>query len=76
MLKELGGSARRAAEGTAPRILPVRSGANASGKGWIGLNNTNASVLKGIDRIPLFSGLLGLALLLFALTGMWLREGR
>lgn len=76
VLKELGGSARRAPEGSAPRILPVRTGANASGKGWIGLNNTNASVLKGIDRIPLFSGLLGLALLLFALTGMWLREGR
>jgi hypothetical protein len=58
-----------------PRIVPVRQGATASGQNWIGFENTQASLLKGIDRIPLFSGLLGLALLLLALAAMWAREG-
>lgn len=76
LLEKHGGTVLRAKNNSAPRILPVRPGSKAFGKNWLGLNNTNASALKGIDRIPLFSGLLGLALLLFALTGMWLREGR
>jgi hypothetical protein len=33
-------------------------------------------VLKAIDRVPLFGGFFGLALLLFALGAMWYREGR
>jgi hypothetical protein len=69
------GSVRRASADEMPRIVPVRQGASASGQNWIGLENTQASLLKGIDRIPLFSGLLGLALLLMALAAMWAREG-
>lgn len=61
---------------TIPRLLEVRPGATARGNGWIGLENTGATVLNGINRIPLFTGLLGLALLLFAMAGMWTREGR
>jgi hypothetical protein len=73
-----GGSVARVGEsGTdVPRILPVRPGSSASGNGWIGFNNTGASVLKGVDRISLFAGFLGLALLLFAFAAAWTREGR
>ena len=70
------GSVRRARADALPRIVPVRPGAAASGKSWIGIENTQSSVLRGVTRIPLFSGLTGLALLLLALAGMWAREGR
>ncbi len=76
VLEEARGSVRRASIGDMPRLVPVRQGAAASGQNWIGLENTQASVLKGINRIPLFSGLLGLCLLMLALAGMWAREGR
>ena len=69
------GSAIRASAASMPRIVPVRVGAPASGDGWIGLENTRASVLTGINRVPLFSGLLGLAILLLAMASMWAREG-
>jgi hypothetical protein len=76
VLEDGRGSVRRAAATDMPRIVPVRQGGAASGQNWIGFENTQASVLKGIDRIPLFSGLLGLGLLMLALAGMWAREGR
>ncbi|MCO5133302.1 MAG: hypothetical protein M9908_02920 [Phyllobacteriaceae bacterium] len=77
-LRALGGSTVRVARDAAdmPRIIPVRSGAAAFGNGWVGLNNTGATKLLGINRISLFAGFLGLALLLFALAAMWTREGR
>jgi hypothetical protein len=75
VVEEGRGSVRRASGDAMPRIVPVRQGATASGQNWIGFENTQASLLKGIDRIPLFSGLLGLALLLLALAAMWAREG-
>jgi hypothetical protein len=59
-----------------PRILPVRSGGALSGNGWMGLRMNDATRLIGIDRLPLFAGLLGLALLLGLLSAMWYREGR
>jgi len=59
-----------------PRILPVRSGGALSGGGWMGLQMNDATRLIGIDRLPLFAGLLGLALLLGLLSAMWYREGR
>jgi hypothetical protein len=70
------GSVRRASAGTLPRIVPVRSNAAAAGPSWLGLEETGASKLTNVSRIPLFSGLLGLALLLVALSAMWAREGR
>ena len=39
-------------------------------------SDTGASVLKGINRISLFAGFLGLALLLMAFAAVWTREGR
>ncbi len=78
MLAASGGTAMRLGADAAdiPRILPVRPGAQAAGNGWIGFQNNQASILKGINRISLFSGLIGLALLLFAFAAMWTREGR
>jgi hypothetical protein len=76
-----GGSARRIERGVTggvslPGIVPVRPGATASGRDWIGLRTTSDSALKSVSRTPLFAGFLGLGLLLFALGGMWYREGR
>ena len=74
-----GGDVRRiSADGDVelPGIVPVRGTANASGRDWLGLKTTNESVLKSVNRVPLFAGFFGLALLLLALGGMWYREGR
>ena len=74
-----GGSVRRLGNGDSvslPGIVPVRAGAEASGRDWIGLRTTGDSVLKSVDRMPLFAGFLGLAALIFALGAMWYREGR
>ncbi|MCW4113776.1 hypothetical protein NPA31_002210 [Aurantimonas sp. MSK8Z-1] len=74
------GSVRRlaGAEGdiTVPRIVPVNGRADADGRDWIGLKTTDETVLRGVDRTPLFAGFLGLALLLLALSATWWREGR
>lgn len=74
-----GGDVARLDDGgttTLPRILPVRSGGSLSGNGWMGLEINDATRLIGLDRLPLFAGLLGLALLLGLLSAMWYREGR
>jgi len=76
----LGGGVRRLADAdgnlSIPNVITLRSGATYAGGNWIGLRNTDASVLKGIDKLPLFAGLIGLALLLGALSITWFREGR
>jgi hypothetical protein len=36
----------------------------------------DASVVRGIGILPAFAGILGLVLLLGALTMVWVREGR
>ncbi|MTI43586.1 hypothetical protein JM93_02809 [Roseibium hamelinense] len=75
-----GGSARRltdaAGDVDVPRIVPLKNAASYAGAGWIGLKSTDVSVLNGVDRYPLFFGLLGLAILLGAISAMWFREGR
>ncbi|MDN2579410.1 hypothetical protein [Aquibium sp. ELW1220] len=75
-----GGSVRRL-EGIAgglsmPGIVPVRASGATSGSDWIGLRTTDDSVLRSVNRVPLFGGFLGLGLLLLALGSMWWREGR
>lgn len=77
----VGGSVRRLAGSDPagvdlPSIVPVRPSAQASGNDWIGLRNTEDSVLKSVSSVPFFGGFLGLGLLLLALGGMWYREGR
>ncbi len=65
-----------------PRIVPIRGGSAFSGSDWIGVRMTEASVLKGIVRVPLFGGYAGpaafLALLVLLLlpAATWFREGR
>ena len=68
-----------------PRIVPVRSTVTLSGPDWIGIHQTEATVLTGVNRIPLFYGFLGLFGIaglfgLLALIGLpfatWIREGR
>ena len=59
-----------------PRLVPMRAGAGLYGSGWIGLKTVDASALKDVRTLPLFSGLLGLALLVGALGLLWWREGR
>ena len=76
LLAQTGGSTLRATINDTPRIIPVGANSTTSGNGWIGLRNTNATLLRGVDTLPLFSGLLGLAILLLAVAGMWAREGR
>ncbi|MCV0397419.1 MAG: hypothetical protein K5872_16350 [Rhizobiaceae bacterium] len=75
------GSARRIGRGitggiSLPGIVPVRPNANATGRDWMGFRTTNDSVLKSVNRMPLFGGFFGLAALLFAVGAMWYREGR
>ena len=74
------GSVRRLAGASGdidvPRIVPVTGRADADGRAWIGLRKTEETVLRGVDRTPLFAGFLGLAVLLLALSATWYREGR
>jgi hypothetical protein len=68
-----------------PRIVPVRSSTSTVGADWLGIRTTDASVLTGVTRVPLFYGFIGLFGVaglfgLIALVGLpfatWLREGR
>lgn len=59
-----------------PNIVASRGMASASGDNWIGLRPTNETILKSVNRLPLFSGFLGLAAMILVLGGMWYREGK
>ncbi|MEO1747993.1 MAG: hypothetical protein AAFR27_05135, partial [Pseudomonadota bacterium] len=76
----LGGSVRRLVSSNGqfrvPNVLPVRSTAEADGRGWLGLKTSDETRLEGVSQTSLFSGFLGLALLMLALSSMWYREGR
>ena len=79
LTKATGGRILRTAE-VSPRIVALKgisdSNRTLGGRDWFGLKMTDASILKGVDRLSLFAGLLGLALLLGAFASMWYREGR
>lgn len=74
------GGVRRIADAdgnvTVPRIVPITGRADGDGRDWIGLKTTDETVLRGVERTPLFAGFLGLAVLLMALSATWYREGR
>ncbi|HEV7251563.1 MAG TPA: hypothetical protein VGN97_00465 [Mesorhizobium sp.] len=71
-----GGGVRRLSEDGVPRALGMRAGAPADGRDWMGFRRTDDSVLKSVNRVPLFAGFLGLGVLLLALGSTWYREGR
>jgi len=74
-----GGDARRVADGSGleiPRIVPVHGSGLFRGEGWMGVRMRDASVVKGVGVLPMFSGLIGLLLLLGGFAATWLREGR
>ncbi len=74
-----GGDTRRIADSGSidlPRVLPVRASTVFRGEGWLGVKMRDASVVRGIGVLPIFSGLIGLLLLLGAFASTWLREGR
>lgn len=79
LVQATGGAAVRAdpqAGIAIPRLALVSDGGPYAGEGWMGLRKASVTVVKGIGVVQLFAGLLGLALLLGALSAMWAREGR
>jgi hypothetical protein len=77
--RQTGGSVRRTVTDQGldlPRIMSVGPRDNASGPGWMGIRTSEQSLLKSISTWPLFAGLMGLALLLGLLAGVWYRESR
>ena len=80
IMKETGGGSFWAgADATAvklPRLAMLRSGRLMHGQDWMGFRKRDAYVTRGVRLIPLFSGLIALALLLGALSLTWFREGR
>ena len=80
ILSETGGGAffagAKADEVKLPRVAMLRSGRLMHGTDWMGFKQRDAYVTRGVRLIPLFSGLLALAVLLGALSLAWLREGR
>lgn len=74
-----GGSVTRAVDDGAielPRLTLRDAGERMNGLGWIGFKRSAASSLEGVQQIPLFSGFLGLAVLLGVIGATWFREGR
>jgi hypothetical protein len=77
--EDTGGSVRRVVEnGTVelPRVTTLRRAGRYAGDDWIGLKTSDATVLEGLVRLPLFAGFLGLAILLGMVSATWVREGR
>lgn len=77
---DTGGTVRRLADASGeidlPSILPVRSSADASGRGFMGFKTSAETELRGVSRQSLFAGFLGLALMILVISSMWYREGR
>ncbi|MFP5076742.1 hypothetical protein ACLE20_05495 [Rhizobium sp. YIM 134829] len=59
-----------------PALLPVRGPVRVADDDRLSLRMTDETVLKGVNSLSLFTGLLGLAALLLILSATWAREGR
>ncbi|TVR82326.1 MAG: hypothetical protein EA405_07040 [Rhodospirillales bacterium] len=59
-----------------PEFRRVTAGRTAAGRGWIGLNRTEAATITGIRVMSLVPLPLMLSLALAALAAAWWREGR
>ncbi len=80
LLEETGGGAfwagAKESKGDLPRVAMLRAGRVMHGSDWMGLRKRDAYITRGVRLIPLFSGLLALALLIGAVAMTWYREGR
>ncbi|MCP1199899.1 hypothetical protein [Notoacmeibacter sp. MSK16QG-6] len=74
LAKETGGTVRRLAEGM-PSVAPIKPGTAGSDR-FLGLRETDETILRSVDRMPLLAGFVGLTAILLLLGGMWWREGR
>lgn len=61
---------------TIPRVSMLSNAKVFTGAGWIGLKDREAYVTRGVKVMPLFDGLLALALMLSLLALAWWREGK
>jgi hypothetical protein len=68
--------AERGGEADIPRLLAVSGTTRAYGSDWIGVRQSEASVVRGLSIFPLLAGFAGLFLLIGALAAAWAREGR
>lgn len=59
-----------------PRVRMTTPGRRMAGTSWLGLKQNDAYLVKSLRSVPLFSTLLGLAIVLFLLGFTWFREGR
>ena len=75
---ETGGTVQRVSDGgtsiSLPTILPIK-GTPRGSDGRLVLKVTSETELKGVNRIQLFAGFFGLALLFLAFGTAWYREG-
>ncbi|OXT00571.1 hypothetical protein B7H23_10725 [Notoacmeibacter marinus] len=71
---ETGGTVRRLSDGM-PAIAPIKPGTTGSER-FVGLRETDETILRSVDRTPLLAGFAGLGAILLLLGGMWWREGR
>lgn len=75
-----GGSVRRLSSDTdaitMPRIVELRDANRYAGADWIGVRQTGASTLVGVETTPLGTGLWTMLLLFGAVTAAWAWEGR
>jgi hypothetical protein len=74
-----GGSLLSSASSTAvdvPRISMLANARVLAGSGWMGLKDREAYVTRGVKLIPMFTGFMALAALLFLMALTWWREGR
>lgn len=75
IISQTGGRISRLERQKVPAILPVRDNAAKAGNGWIGLKDTQSTILKSVSSWPIFSEFIGLGILLFMITLIWVREG-
>ena len=76
-----GGTVRRLSQGasdavTMPRVVEMRDANRYGGADWIGIRQTGASTLVGVEVAPLGLGLWAMLALLGAVVAAWAWEGR
>ncbi len=61
---------------TLPALRHLSTRARMAGPGWLAIQKNGAEKLLAERRLPLLSGLVGIALVLLTLVAAWRREGR